>query len=264
MISIINGYYKYGDNVVFNNLNLEIEEGKITAIIGNNGSGKTTLSYLLSGLLFLKDGTITIDKLNINKKTKSIDIRKKISIVMQNPDNFIIFDKVRDEIEFTLKNMFLKYNEEIIANILRQVKMDKYIDSNPYEMSQGQKQKIAIASALSVNSKYLVFDEITASLDSKSKDDIYKMIINLNKKGKTIIFTTNVIEEIIYANNVIILNDNEPIIIDKEALINNIDILRKLNFNIPLQLELLNILIKKGVKVKYNCKSILNSVKDLL
>lgn len=264
MIKIIDGKYKYDDAVIFENLNLEIEKGKITAIIGCNGIGKTTLANILSGLFLLKSGKLLIDDMLINKRTKSYYIRNKISIVSQNPDNFIIFSKVYDEFAFTLKNMKKEYDRDLILSYLSEVGMENYIDANPYNMSYGQKQKIAIANSLAINSDYIVLDEVTAMLDDKSKKDIYKIIKRLKNEGKTVIFTTNLMEELVYADNIIVLTREKNFVINKKNLIKNIEQLENLGFSIPLSLNIIKILESKNIKIDYNDEEILSSLRDRL
>ena len=108
MIKINNLTYKY-DKVILDNINLEIDEKKITFIIGTNGSGKSTLANLISGLIFTKDGNILIDDLEINKKTNNKLIRQKIGMVLQNPNNQLLFTNVYDDIKFTLENILTNF-----------------------------------------------------------------------------------------------------------------------------------------------------------
>lgn len=214
-------------------LSLKIDGG-IVAITGNNASGKTTLIKIIAGLVKVKKGRVLIG----GKEKHSA----RIGIVLQNPDNQIIFNNVYDDIAFTLKNYGLKPEmfESRIRWALRLVEMEKYIHSETFSLSTGQKQRIAIANMLAIKPDIMIFDEASVYLDPSTKQVLYKIFGKLKKLGVTVIFTTNLIEEICYADRVIILTDGK-IVADKTraALLKNLDVYRKLGVAIPLKLALL-------------------------
>lgn len=198
--------FKY-DKVIFSNISLDIDQSKITFIIGSNGSGKSTLANIISGLLFPQVGKVYLDDLEVSKKINSKIVRKKVGIIFQNPSNQILFSRVSDDIKFTLENMRIPKEKipSIIQESLKEVGMLDFIDANPYNLSGGQKQRIAIASQLALKPDYLIFDEATSMLDSHGKKEIYHLIQNL--KGKMgIIFITNHMDELLYADDVIIID----------------------------------------------------------
>lgn len=198
--------FKY-DKVIFSNISLDIDQSKITFIIGSNGSGKSTLANIISGLLFPQVGKVYLDDLEVSKKINSKIVRKKVGIIFQNPSNQILFSRVSDDIKFTLENMKIPKEKipSIIQESLKEVGMLDFIDANPYNLSGGQKQRIAIASQLALKPDYLIFDEATSMLDSHGKKEIYHLIQNL--KGKMgIIFITNHMDELLYADDVIIID----------------------------------------------------------
>lgn len=170
MIKICNLNFKYkNSNSILNNINLEIQEGETIAIVGENGSGKSTLAKLISGILKIKQGEIIIDDLYLNKKEDYKEAVKKIGIVFQNPENQIIFNNIHDELNFSLKNLSKEETQERITQSLKKVNMYDFIDKDLYELSLGQKQRIAIAEILAKKPKYIVFDEPTTMIDSKRK-----------------------------------------------------------------------------------------------
>ncbi len=240
MIKFENVSFSY-DKLILDNLNLNIDKNKITMIIGINGSGKTTLSNLMSGLLIANKGTILIDDLLLNKKTNVTDIRKKIGMVLQNPNNQILFTKVFDDISFTLENMNCKKEDmsNIIKDSLKKVDMLNYINDNPYKLSGGQKQRIAIASQLALNPDYLILDESTSQLDINGKKSIYKLIKKL-KKDIGIIFITNDINEIIYADDLIIIDSKKTYKYDLNDILNDNSILTKHKLDIPFIIKICN------------------------
>lgn len=234
--------YKEG-NYGLKNINLELNKGEITVIIGTNGSGKSSLLSAIAGLSKYQ-GTIAIDGINI-KKIKNIELRKKIGIVFQNPNNQIVFNTVYDDMRFTLENLKEDDIDNKINKALKNVGMEKYINDNPYNFSMGQKQRINLAGVLSTDKDYLLFDEVTSMIDNNGKNEIYKIINKLKKSNKAIVMTTNLTDELIYADKIVVLNDQHEIegIYTKEDIFNNLGYLK--NFYIPLKFKLIN-------KIGYN------------
>ena len=260
MINIKDITCGYEENI-FENTSTTIDKDKITFIIGKNGSGKSTLANALTGLLKLKKGKIIIDNTEITKKTKITKLRTTISMVFQNPSNQILFNRVYDDIKFTLENINTK-KEEIdnkIKEALRIVNMENYIDKNPYNLSGGEKQRIAIASILALNPKYIVFDESTSMLDINGKQSIYKLLNTLKKKNIGIIFITNIMDELIYADDILIIDNKQIYKYTKKEIFNNLSILKQHNLELPFTLKIIDILNKKGIKA-YTEKDILNEL----
>jgi len=228
----VNYIYKEG-NVGLKNINLEIKKGEITAIIGNNGSGKSTILSCIANIIKYK-GKISLDNCDI-RKINNIELRKQIGIVFQNPNNQIIFNNVYDDIKFTLNNLKLDDYDNRIKKSLKIVKMEDYINSNPYNLSLGQRQRIALASVLSTNPKFLLLDEITSMIDYNGKQDIYDLLQDLKNKGIGIVLGTNIIDELIYADKIIIIDTNHQIKaqLTKKDLLENVNILKENGFNIP-------------------------------
>ena len=260
MIKLENINFKYKKNktkdFILKNINLTINNGEFISIIGNNGEGKSTLLKLLSGIILPTEGNILINDINTKSKKDFINLRKNISIVFQNPDNQIIFERVYEELEFALKNLkFDKKNiDKQIDLALEKVNMLDFKFTNTENLSLGQKQKIIIAEALSTNSDIIVLDEPTAMLDPTSKRDFLNLLIDLNKQGKTIILVTHILDEIFYSSRCLYLNNN---IIEEDfnisELFNNIDLLSKINKNNSnTTLNLLYSLIQNDIKINFN------------
>ena len=261
MIKLENVTFKY-DKVVLDNINLDIDKFKVTFIIGANGSGKSTLANVISGLLFPNSGKIYLDDIELNKKTNNKIIRKKIGMVFQNPSNQILFSKVYDDIKFTLENMKISKDEipNKIKSSLEKVSMLEYINANPYQLSGGQKQRVAIASQLSLNPDYLIFDEATSMLDINGKREIYNLLENL-KKDMGIIFISNDMSELIYADNIVIIDNNKVYKYTLSEIIKEYNILNKHNLEIPFILKVANLLKIKDVS-KLNENSILERIDE--
>ena len=254
MIKIENLDYKYksGDNVL-ENINLEIQEGEIISIIGKNGSGKSTLLSLIAGLYKPTKGKILIDDIDTSSKKDVINLRKKVGIVFQNPDNQILFPSVFEDLEFALKNLKIDNSKEKIENALKDVNMSEYINKDSYELSLGQKQRINIASILAVSPKYLLFDEPTTMIDSFEKEKIYDCFKKLKLEGYTIIFVTNNINEILLSDKIIIIEDKHiKDLFYKDNLLEKVDLLEQSEIRIPDIIRIILELKKKEIEISIN------------
>ena len=248
MIKVENVYFKYKSNKtnILEGLNFSVNDGEIIAIVGENGSGKSTIGRLISGILKLKSGSIKIDDIDVNKNYNLI--KDKIGIVFQNPENQIIFNNIYDELSFSLKGL---EKSEINARIdwaLKQVGMYEFKEHDLYTLSLGQKQRIMIAEVLAKKPKYIILDEPTTMIDSQGKEEIYKIIRELQKQKYTIICITNLADEILLADKTLIL-DNGKIMheIAKEDLINKAYLLDKFSIRQPTLLKILTELKKNGI-----------------
>lgn len=254
MIEFRNVCFKY-PTFSLNNINFKIKSGEIIAITGNNASGKTTLIKLIAGITKQKKGEILFNNTPLKK---CADLR--IGIIFQNPDNQIIFNNVYDDICFTLKNFNINKEEfdSRIDHALSLVGMQDYKHKESFTLSTGQKQRIAIANMLAINPQVIIFDEASVYLDPLAKQSLYVIFQKLKQEGVTVIFTTNFIEEIIYADRVMILKDGEILkFTNTQDIIKNLNCFRELNMPIPLKLEL----IEKLNLTDYSDLSILKKLK---
>ena len=251
MIEIKNLNFKYSSGKsVLENINLEIKEGEILSIIGKNGAGKSSLVRLIAGLTKPTSGEILVDKMNVQDKKMGKEIRKKVGILFQNPENQILFPKIYDDMEFALKNLGLPNRENRIREALRKVDMEDYMEHDTYELSLGQKQRINMASVLALKPQYIILDEPTTMIDSKGKDKIYEIVRNLKKAGCTIIYVTNNMDEIILSDRILVLEDEKiKTIFNKETIFENIKILEESAIKIPEMLQILLELRKKNINI---------------
>jgi len=252
MIKIENVDFKYKEGKeVLKNINLSIQQGEFISIIGKNGSGKSTLARLIAAITKPTSGNILIDDLDTKDSKKFLDIRKKIGIVFQNPENQIIFGKVYDDMAFALKNLNMDNANTRISKALEQVGMSKYEQEESFSLSLGQKQRITIASVLAVDTPYLVFDEPTAMIDPKGKEEIYKIVRELKKQGYTIIYITNVIDEILLSDKVIIMENGEIAhTFNKTDIMEHIEEIEECQIKIPTIVKTVMELEKNGIKIQ--------------
>ena len=258
LIKIKNLSYIYSSNKKNNvkaldDINIEIKNGDFVSIIGSNGSGKSTLARHLNGLLFPTFGDIWVDELNTKDKQHMWEIRQKVGMVFQNPDNQIVATTVEDDVAFGLENIGMEENlmKERVDWALRIVEMEKYKKSEPHLLSGGQKQRVAIAGAIAMHSSYLVLDEPTAMLDPRGRNEVMDIVEKLNKRENiTIIFITHLMEEAAESKKIIVLDmgkvalEGKPGEVFKDSLL-----LKKMRLDIPQITELAIQLNREGFDV---------------
>lgn len=214
-IELQNINFQYEENKqVLENLSLKLNSNEMVAIIGHNGSGKSTLVRIIMGLLTPSSGKILIDGKEI-KDNDFDQIRNKMGIIFQNPDNQFVGVTVKDDIAFGLENRCIERHEilERINKYAKKVEMSDYLNSNPEELSGGQKQRVAIAGVLAMETNVIIFDEATSMLDPKGTKEINSMIRMLKQEeNKTIITITHNLEEAVYADRIIVLNQGKIVL----------------------------------------------------
>ncbi len=223
------------------NVDLTINKGEWITILGHNGSGKSTLSKLLVGLLKAKTGTIKVDGITLNEETVQ-DIRRKIGIVFQNPDNQFVGVTVRDDIAFGLENIQIE-REEMLRRIdvfSKKVDMFDFLNKEPSQLSGGQKQRAAIAGILAMETDVIIFDEATAMLDPKGRRKILEYMRELNREGTTIITITHEMKEAVESDRIIVLKNGEILKEgSSQSILKDKETLEKSNLELLLPLEML-------------------------
>lgn len=245
MIQIENLSFSYQNNKIFKNLSFSIKKGEYLCIIGKNGSGKSTLAKLLAGLIFQQEGNIKISGYDAKNKKDLLEIRKLIGIIFQNPENQIITTSIFDEVVFGLENLAIPREniKEIAEKSLKSVGLLEYKDRLIYQLSGGEKQRLAIASVLAMGTEILIFDEATSMLDPIGKKQVLKLMKELNSQGKTIIHITHNRNDILEASEVILLSKGE---IKYQG--NPYRIFENDEFN-PFLIKIKNILEKNNIRV---------------
>lgn len=236
-------------------ISLDIERGSFTAIIGRNGSGKSTLAKLLNGLFVPTEGIIYVEKWNTSDDKHIWDVRQTAGMVFQNPDNQLVSSIVEDDVAFGPENIGIAPDEirSRVDDALEAVHMGEYKLKAPHMLSGGQKQRIAIAGVLAMKPKCIIFDEPTAMLDPRGREDILRIIKKLNDEGITTILITHFMDEAVQADRVIIMNDGE-IILDGSPMevFSQAEKIMKVNLEVPIAVELAGRLRKRGIKIPGN------------
>lgn len=213
--------------------------------------GKSTIAKLISGIEKPNKGQVLIDNISTSNKKSFLDIRKKVGIVFQNPENQILFNNVYDDIVFAMSNLGVENKKENIKSALQKTGMDEYVNSETYELSLGQKQRITISGVIALNPKYIVLDEPTAMLDPEGKEKVYEIVRNLKSQGYTIIYITNLIDEILITDKAIVLEDGRIIkTFMKKDILEQIEFLKEHEIKIPDMVKIVYELKNKGVNLK--------------
>jgi energy-coupling factor transport system ATP-binding protein len=208
MIQLTKINFKYpSGRLALSDINLQIKPGELLMIVGPNGSGKSTLGNVIAGL-YRGRGEIALDNTPY-KQLKPHELRRRVGIVFQNPDHQIVFANVFDDIAFALKNLKIPEAEwqPRVEESLASVGMSEFVDANPYELSYGQKQRVAIAGALALKPKYLILDEPTAMLDADARTKLYQVLAELRDAGVGLVFITNNESELKLADRVVRLQN---------------------------------------------------------
>lgn len=262
IISIKNLKFQYPsqDNVILNDISFDISKGEWIALIGHNGSGKSTLARLIDGLLKPLSGEIIVDKIKLNYDTLW-DVRSKIAMVFQNPDNQFVGADVESDIAFGLENRGIPRDEMIVRvnEALKLVNMEKFAKHDPSHLSGGQKQRVAIASAIALEPEIIILDEATSMLDPEGRLELINLINKLRQeKNFTVISITHDIDEATLADRVLVLNDGEIINQGSPAeVFYNINEMNTLGLDIPYPQKIANALKQRGYQVpnKYLTRS---------
>ena len=213
--------------------------------------GKSTIAKIISGLEIPNKGQVVVDGINTSNKKEFLDIRKKVGVVFQNPENQILFNNVFDDIAFTLKNLGIENYKEKIENSLENLSMKEFLNSESYDLSLGQKQRVTIAGAVSAEPKYIVLDEPTTMIDPEGKEAVYSMIKSLKEQNYTIIYITNFIDEILMSDKIIVLEDGKIInTFAKKDILDNVEFLKEHGIKIPYGVEIVHELKKNGIDLK--------------
>lgn len=245
------------DAVALENVDLEINRGEYIAIIGRNGSGKSTLAKLFNMILDPAEGKITVDGVDITDPDMSeadmLEVRRKIGMVFQNPDNQLVATIVEEDIAFGPENLGVP-SEQIrtkVDHALETVGMTEYAGHEPHRLSGGQKQRIAIAGVLAMEPDCIILDESTAMLDPRGRKEVITTVERLNREcGMTVIMITHYMNEAVRADRVIML-DRGKIVRDSSAreIFSDVQLLRDYGLDVPQSIELVNELRRCGMDI---------------
>ncbi|MGN0711748.1 MAG: energy-coupling factor transporter ATPase [Anaerovoracaceae bacterium] len=233
-------------------LNLNLERGSFTAILGRNGSGKSTLAKNINALLIPTEGRITVNGFDTRDEAHLWDIRQSAGMVFQNPDNQLVSSIVEDDVAFGPENLGIEPQEirERVDGALKAVGMYEHRKKAPHMLSGGQKQRIAIAGVAAMTPDCIIFDEPTAMLDPKGRKEVMDIIKKLHKNGITIILITHFMEEAAEAEHVVIMDKGEAVLEGSPVeIFADVKKIREAGLDVPPVVDMADRLREKGIDV---------------
>ena len=233
-------------------VSFEIEPGSFTAIIGKNGSCKSTLAKNLNGLLLPTEGDILVADYNTKDDAHIWDVRQTAGMVFQNPDNQLVSAIVEDDVAFGPENLGVDPQEirQRVDQALEAVNMGQFKNKAPHLLSGGQKQRIAIAGVVAMKPRCIIFDEPTAMLDPKGRNEIMAIIDELHQEGITVVLITHFMEEAVRADRVIIMNEGKLLLDGTPAeVFAQGQLMKSVNLDVPPIVELADELRAVGIAV---------------
>ncbi len=259
-ISIQNVRFSYDDieetkNPVYavDGVSLEFEKGGFTAVIGHNGCGKSTLAKHLNAMLLPDSGKVYVDGDDTSDENKTYDIREKVGLVLQNPDNQLVASIVEEDVAFGPENLGIEPAEirKRVDNALKAVGMYDYRMHAPYKLSGGQKQRIAIAGVLAIEPQCIVLDEPTAMLDPSGRAEVMNTLIKLNREmGITVILITHFMEEAVLADRVVVMDSGKVLTQGTpDEVFSQVELLKKHRLDVPQAAELAFRLKGRGANI---------------
>ena len=262
MITVDNLWFRYSEESdwALKGLSLEVKKGEFLCVLGSNGCGKSTLAKHFNAILVPEKGDVWVEDINTKDEEKLLDIRQKVGMVFQNPDNQIVATVVEEDVAFALENMGVP-TEEIRVRIdeaMEAAGILKYKDRAPHNLSGGQKQRVAIAGIIAMRPDYNVLDEPTAMLDPEGRRKVLKTIKSLNKEyGITVILITHYMDEAAQADRIVVMSKGKVV---KEGtpkeIFSQVELVKSLSLDVPQTSEIAYELGKLGHKLSTEAISI--------
>ena len=243
--------YEGAPRLALNEVSFQIDDGEMIAIVGHNGSGKSTLAKHLNGLLLPSSGRVLVDGMDTSVPETLLNIRQRVGMVFQNPDNQLVTTIVEEDVAFGPESLGVESAEirRRVDEALELVGMTQYAKRAPHMLSGGQKQRIAIAGMLAMHPKVLVLDEATAMLDPEGRREVLSIISTLNREqGMTVVMITQLMEEAVLCNRAAVLNKGNLVMLDTpRAVFQEADTLRLAGLDVPAMVRLRDSLQEAGV-----------------
>ena len=243
-------------SAVLRGINTDIMRGEFLAVLGHNGSGKSTLAKHLNAILLPSSGSVTIDGICTSDEDKLFDIRRKVGMVFQNPDNQMVANIVEEDVAFAPENLGIPREElrRRVDDALSAVNMSKFSKHAPHMLSGGQKQRVAIAGVLAMEPEIIVLDEPTAMLDPIGRREIIDTVKKLNReRNMTVVLITHYMEEAVEADRILVIDKGK---IEMEGtpseIFPQVERLKALGLDTPQATELIYLLKKEGYPAEHS------------
>ncbi len=253
---------------VIENLNLNIEKGSFTAVLGHNGSGKSTLAKLTNGILFPQQGKVLVDGSETKPDDSIFDIRKKVGMVFQNPDNQIVASIVEEDVAFGVENLGVPPQEcrRRVDEAMKTVGIYEQRLKAPHKLSGGQKQRVAVAGIIAMKPECIVLDEPTAMLDPSGRAEVLETIKKLNKEeGITVVLITHYMDEAVQADRVVVMDGGQIVMDDTpQNVFAKVDEVKSYGLDVPQATELVHRMKLKPEKTVLNADECVDYIVSLL
>lgn len=236
---------------VLNDVSLTIEKGEFVALLGHNGCGKSTMAKLLNGMLTPDEGVVLVDSIDTKNEEMTYEIRSKVGLVLQNPDNQLVASIIEEDVAFGPENLGIEPSEirRRVDESLKAVGMYEYRRHAPHKLSGGQKQRVAIAGILAMEPSCVVFDEPTAMLDPNGREEVMRAINALKEKGITIVLITHYMNEAVLADRVVVMDGGKVLLQGTpREVFSEVPTLKRHCLDVPQATELAYRLIGAGVR----------------
>ena len=227
---------------VLHGVSLEIKKGEFVALLGHNGCGKSTMAKLFNGMLLPTEGKVTVEGMDTADEETIYEVRRRVGLVQQNPDNQLVASIVEEDVAFGPENLGVEPKEirRRVDEALKAVDMYEYRENAPYKLSGGQKQRVAIAGIIAMEPDCIVLDEPTAMLDPRGRDEVMETIHKLNReKGITIILITHYMDEAVQAGRVIVMDEGNILTEGTPCeVFSQVELLKQHHLDVPQATEL--------------------------
>ena len=234
-------------------VSLDIERGEFVAVIGHNGCGKSTLAKQLNAMLLPDSGKVIVDGDDTSVEEKTFDIREKVGLVLQNPDNQLVASIVEEDVAFGPENLGVAPDEirRRVDEALKAVDMYEYRTHAPFKLSGGQKQRIAIAGILAIRPQCIVLDEPTAMLDPSGREEVISTLLRLNREQQmTVVLITHFMDEAVLADRVVVMDSGRIVTQGTpETVFSQVELLKRHRLGVPQSAELAYKLRGCGLKI---------------
>lgn len=258
IITVNNIKYKYNiddDHLALNDVSFSVNQGEWLSIVGPNGSGKSTLAKTLNGLIAPQEGSVQVDGLDLTMENVW-DIRQRVGMVFQNPDNQFVGATVQDDVAFGLENLGVPRPEMIerIEHALAQVGMTDFAEKEPARLSGGQKQRVAIAGIVALKPKIMILDEATSMLDPRGRREVLQTVKEVKERENlTVLSITHDVDEAAASDRVLVMKSGQIIDHDKpEAIFSQTKNLMSYGLDVPFPERLKQALAQENIKVPDN------------